>query len=379
MPSLVESTTVIKPDAFEPWANEAVLRGDLSQPSVDKYRALWLAWRGWLLMRGIDWARVTGVLVEEFLQGPAPGQGGRRPAINTHRMSSYTRQRYWRLLRGVYATAAQAGVMASSPLLEVPEQRRPTISSRDRLSQVLEPQLFERLQVPKTIESIIAVKTAADWWHRRDRAMLALLVETGVTTSELIALRGKDLKRVDRAALEVGVTSSAPDNPISLQLDVLDAPGSVGRTLRISERYSYLLLEWLGFRRVLLSEWTARVAEMEEGASVKAGHGDESPLFLARRARIGGEEMPALEAVTVYYAISRALDRLRSQVLPPLTAPSAGVVPDAPHVAKGPAVIRNSVIRAWLDSVGPAETVRRAGLQSVDSLRLPARVVKALS
>ena len=378
MPSPVEFDTAV-PDTFESWANGAILHGDLSQPSVDKYRALWLAWRGWLLLRGVDWDRVTGVLVEEFLQGSAPGQGGRRPAINTHRMSSYTRQRYWRLLRGVYARAAQEGKVPSSPLLEVPEQRRPTISSRDRLSQVLEPQLFERLQVPKTIESIITVKTAADWWHRRDRAMLALLVETGVTTSELIALRGKDLKRVDRVALEVGVASSASDNPISLQLDVLDAPGSVGRTLRISDRYSYLLLEWLGFRRVLLSEWITRVAEMEEGASVKAGHGDESPLFLARRARIGGDELPALEAVTVYYAVSKALNKLRSQVLPPMTAPSVGVVPDAPHVAKGPAVIRNSVIRAWLDSVGPVETVRRAGLQNVDSLRLPARVVKALS
>ena len=378
MPSPVEFDTAV-PDTFESWANGAILHGDLSQPSVDKYRALWLAWRGWLLLRGVDWDRVTGVLVEEFLQGSAPGQGGRRPAINTHRMSSYTRQRYWRLLRGVYARAAQEGKVPSSPLLEVPEQRRPTISSRDRLSQVLEPQLFERLQVPKTIESIITVKTAADWWHRRDRAMLALLVETGVTTSELIALRGKDLKRVDRVALEVGVASSASDNPISLQLDVLDAPGSVGRTLRISDRYSYLLLEWLGFRRVLLSEWITRVAEMEEGASVKAGHGDESPLFLARRARIGGDELPALEAVTVYYAVSKALNKLRSQVLPPMTAPSVGVVPDAPHVAKGPAVIRNSVIRAWLDSVGPVETVRRAGLQNVDSLRLPARVIKSLS
>lgn len=183
MPSIVESNTVVKPDAIENWANGVVLHGDLSQPSVDKYRALWLAWRGWLLLRGIDWDRVTGVLAEEFLQGPPPGQGGRRPAINAHRMSSYTRQRYWRLLRGVYARAAQDGKMPSSPLVEVPEKRRPTISSRDRLSQVLEPQLFERLQVPKTIESIIAVKTAADWWHRRDRAMLALLVETGVTTS----------------------------------------------------------------------------------------------------------------------------------------------------------------------------------------------------
>jgi integrase len=243
----------------------------------------------------------------------------------------------------------------------------------------LEPQLFERLQVPKTIESIIAVKTAADWWHRRDRAMLALLVETGVTTSELIALRGKDLKRVDRAPLDVKVLRAQPEGPVSLQLDVLGGPAGMGRTLRISERYSYLLLDWLGFRRVLLSEWSAKVAAMEEGGPVPAGQSDESPLFLARRARIGGDELPALEAVTVYYAVSKALDKLRSQVLPPLTPPSVGLVPGAPHVAKGPAVIRNSVIRAWLDSVGPVETVRRAGLQSVDSLRLPARVVEVSS
>ena len=52
--------------------------------------------------------------------------------------------------------------------------------------------------------------------------------------------------------------------------------------------------------------------------------------------------------------------------------PSAGVVSTDPYVAKGPAVIRNSVLKHWLDTVGEDETVKRAGLKCVESLRLQA-------
>lgn len=48
----------------------------------------------------------------------------------------------------------------------------------------------------------------------------------------------------------------------------------------------------------------------------------------------------------------------------------SGVVGDEPYVAKGAAVIRNSVIKRWLDTVGVSETVRRAGLKREASLRL---------
>ena len=184
------------PDAFDSWAAGLVLDGELSQRSADKYRPLWLAWRSWLSLRQWDWRQVTGALIEEFLQGAAPGQGGRRPALSKDRMSSYTRQRYWRLLRGVYATAVRDGLLPCSPVLEVAQQLRPRIALRDRQSQVLEPLLFARLREPQVLRSIIAIKTEADWWHGRDRAMLALLVDVGITTAELIGLQGQALKRL---------------------------------------------------------------------------------------------------------------------------------------------------------------------------------------
>lgn len=42
-----------------------------------------------------------------------------------------------------------------------------------------------------------------------------------------------------------------------------------------------------------------------------------------------------------------------------------------PYVAKGAAVIRNSVIAHWLQTLGVMETLRLAGLKNVASLRLP--------
>ncbi len=359
-------------DSFAGWASGLVKAGDLSQRSADKYRTLWQAWRGWLVLRELDWRRVTGGQVEEFLCGAAPGQGGRRPAIHLSRMSSYTRQRYWRLLRGVYATAVQDGTLASSPVLEVPQARRPSISSRDRQSQVLEPSLFAALHDAEVIKSIIPVKNEKDWWHPRDRAMVALLVATGITTTELIDLRGMDLKRLDRRLIDLRGPNAGEVLP-PLMLDVMEGQDGLGRCLQICEELTPLLYDWLRERHALLLERAARSmpgASKQQRAEFLTEHDCNGPLFMARRARAGAADFPAMQAVTVYYTVSQALKRLRTRMAPTQLEQSAGEVPDEPYVAKGAAVIRNSVIREWLDNVGAEETVKRAGLQSVDSLRL---------
>ncbi len=369
-----------KVDAFDNWGINMVEQGDLTPKSVQKYRALWKAWREWLVLREQPWQKVTAALIEAFLLGPAPGQGGRRQAINSERMSSYTRQRYWRLLRGVYATAVKDGLLTSNPVLDVAEELRPTISTRDRQSQILEPQLFEQLQRPKVIESIIQVKTDADWWHPRDRAMLALLVDTGVTTAELIALCGDDLRLSNRKPLLLDAAEGAAEREISLQLHVRDSEEGVGRVLPISCTYTVLLMTWLRHRHNLLVERARRSChDVEPQVMLLAELMDHGPLFMSRRARAADSELPPLEPVTVYYGVSQALKRLRQNMQTTKNESTPGLVSDAPYVAKGAGVIRNSVLRYWLDTLGVAEAIKRAGLKDERSLRLSVNNKAALN
>jgi integrase len=351
-------------DPFERWATRLVLADELSQRSADKYRPLWQAWCGWLLVRDCTWVTVPATLIASFFQGAAPGQGGRRRAIHASHMSSYTRQRYWRLLRGVYASAVDAGLLVSSPVLEVSQAQRPAISSRDRQSQVLDPGQWARLREVATMERIIPVKTAADWWHRRDRALLAVLVATGITTGELIALCGMDLTRVDRRPIDLGGVALAGDT-VALLLEVRGEPESRARSLALPALYTPLVREWLGQREVLLTERAARAEVIGQGTQAVKLMLAQAPLFLARRARGGSTDLPGMEAVTVYYSVSQALKKLRRMD----STAVLGVKLDVPYVAKGPAVIRNSMLHEWLLTVGVAETVKRAGLKDLDSLR----------
>lgn len=354
-------------EPFEAWASSQRAQGELSAASVAKYQSLWKAWLGWVSAQSLKWDGVTAADIERFLQGPAPGQGGRRRAINAQRMSSYTVQRYWRLLLGVYAAAAREKHIPNNPVLDVPDELRPSVSGRDRQSQVLEPAVFSRLRQPRTLVSLLKTQSEEDWWHIRDRAMMAVLVEAGLTVSELIALRGMDIREIDTMAPPVDRQPSliAPTGE-GLRVDVMATQDTIGRTLDLSPGMTVLVREWLDFRARLLLERSARTATLAQRSEFLRKHATQGPLFVARRSRASTEVLPEMDPVTVYYAVSQALKKLRAE----LTMLSTGA--DKPYVAKGPAVIRNSVIRLWLDQLGVEETVRRAGLKNADSLRLKA-------
>jgi site-specific recombinase XerD len=357
-------------DPFGFWARSLLSDNELNAKSVAKYETLWKAWRGWLMALGHDWSSATPDLIERFFLGPAPGQGGRRPALNATRMSGYTRQRYWRLLRGVYASAVKSGTLARSPVLDVPEKARPIVGLRDRQSQVLEPGVLTRLRDPVMIKASVMVITAFDWWHVRDRAMLALLVDTGITTSELIRLRGMDLRRVNgQAALAEGEISG-------LLLLVIETSESPQRLLAVSALYEGLLLDWLRQRQALLGERCGRCHSKEERDAFWLMHDQRGPLFVARRARGADSVLPAMPAVTVYYTIANALKKFRRCYQLEVGSPD-GAGQGQPYVAKGAAIIRNSVIAHWLQTRGVTETLRLAGLKSVTSLRLPLPVAQA--
>ena len=154
---------------------------------------------------------------------------------------------------------------------------------------------------------------------------------------------------------------------------MVGADGGTRRVLWVSLQMQPLRMAWVRERQSLLRERADRFAAAHPGrGSVEflAQLDLDGPLFVARRARGADSDLPAMEAVTVFYGVSQVLKRLRASLRNASGVEVSGVVGDEPYVARGAAVIRNSVIREWLDNVGAEETVKRAGLQSVDSLRL---------
>lgn len=359
--------TVLSPpitDPFKSWERDMLALGELSQASLDKYRPMWDAWCHWLAAQGLLWDVVTAENLDQFLQGAAPGTGGRRPALNPHRMSTYTRQRYWRLLRGVYASARRAGLVDANPVLDLPEHRRPSIWRKDRLSQILEPRVFENLSQAKTLAASMPAKYDHQWWHFRDRAILAMLVATGITTSELIALRAIDVCAVDRQGLRRAQQELFEKPELAVVVDVMDTAQRVDRSIPFVSDLQEILYDWMRRRQALIETYAhAHVPAPQQRAFIRDMTG-KGPLFLARRAPDSPAPFPAMEPVTVYNTVGKALKALRRQM-----GQSDAEQASGPHVAKGPAVVRNTVLRHWIDTVGVAETVRLAGLKDQDSLR----------
>lgn len=349
---------------FDTWASTQHAMGELALTSIAKYKPLWMAWLSWCLQHDLAWDTVHSDNIRQFLQGAAPGKGAtRRLAINPNKMSSYTRQRYWRLLRGVYFNAHKENLIEHNPVLDVDEKDRPKISAVDRTSQVLEPFLFSKLIQPGTIDELFPEKTQANWWYARDRALMAVLVETGITVTELIALRGQDLveKNQGRAIASQHAQAVIEGfNGAELEIDVMETSTHVGRSLPISKAMAVLLREWLSWRHRLLVERSAMTGALVQRERFLADHARDGPLFIARRARSGTELFPLMDATSVYYTVSKAITRLRE----------AEGLSNQTYIAKGPAVVRNSVIRQWIDALGPSVAADRAGLKSQDSLRL---------
>ena len=351
--------------AFDGWAQQQIRQDELSAQSAADYKYLWMAYLGWCTDHALAWDALKAPDLRKFLDAPAPGKGtGRRRSIHPAKMAAYTRQRYWRLLFGVYAYASRTCLISHNPTLDVEQDDRPSIGAADRQSQVLEPFVFVQLADPARIATLFPAHTEANWWHARDRAMLAVLVETGITVAELIALRGVDLVETGqgRALASPNTQASlfAEPGDGALTVDIMETRVNVGRSLEIRGDYVPLLRDWLQWRQRLLTERCAFSVPLSQRAEVMARHDRDGPLFVARRARAGRAELPPMVAASVYHSVSQALTRLRA----------LENLPAEHHVAKGAAVVRNTVIRRWIDQHRPMEAVGRAGLRSLDSLRL---------
>lgn len=380
---------------FAEWATRMAAGGEFSASTVETYSAIWNAWLGWLAARDLGWLDVDAMTIQAYLEGPSPGLAHHRPALRADRMANYTQQRYWRVLRAVYAEAVRSGWLVSSPVLDVPEGDRPVIALSSRQSQVLPPGVLSLLRDPGVIEGCIPFVREAEWWAVRDRAAVLVLSHLGITTRELMALRGGDvvfqpMQSGDQVAdgcvtVRGDLPSPAPLvaqlEPVSLAVARDDEV--IPRVLELNDAVRRVLQPWLALRRVVLS---ARLKRRLVGVAVSDEQLDavcwSEPLFMSRQRsaeqidadRSGGSVLsvdkvgllPPMEASNVYQVVKRALNELYG--LPVL----AGQHPKLRGLnqASGAAIIRNSVLLDWVQTLGEETAALLGGLRSVGSLRV---------
>ena len=391
---------------FAVWARRMAAGGEFRASTVQTYGAIWNAWLAWLTARGLIWSAVDAVTIQVYLDGPSPGLAHHRPALRVDRMANYTRQRYWRVLRAVYAEGVRSGMLVSNPVLDVPQEERPVIDLSSRQSQVLPPGLLALLRDPAVIETCIPVIREAEWWSVRDRAAMLVLAHLGVTTRELMALRGSDA--LPYSVVPSTLSSSVPSSVSTSLSDAssgvpgLPTSGAVGapvaltvpkdgemlsRTLDVNDAVACALQAWLLVRREVLGLRLARrVGAKAASVDLLDAVCRSAPLFMSRQRsaaqiaadRAGGslssvEEvglLPQMEASNVYSMVKRCLDAVYR--LPAL----AGQHPKLRGLnqASGAAIIRNTVLLDWVQTVGEETAALWAGLRSVDSLRVSAQV-----
>jgi site-specific recombinase XerD len=345
--------------SFDAWAAKQQKADDFNDQTVEVYRSIWSVWLAWLAGRGTGWTAAGEADVRTFIEGPAQAEKGRM-AISKGRMATYTRQRYWRVLRGVYAQACRDGHMERNPALEVPEQHRPHIDRRSRQSQVLPPGVLAALRDSQLLTRLLPHPSPSQWWVLRDRAAVTLLAYGALTTSELTALRGQDL-RIGRAVLRAN--TPAPRLPgmetgAAISVDVAGEGDAVSRSVPLPAAALTHLMPWVRDRERLLGE---RYRHLSDAPAL-----NNCPLFLSRQRGSDGL-LPPMEVSTVYTMVKRCLTALYASGVPGIPTGSKA------RIAQGAAIVRNTVLRDWIDDpdIGAEEAARRAGLQSSASLRLP--------
>ncbi len=369
---------------FTSWATaektrpSVVGRPRLSDSSLAMYRSLWEGWEIWLARQGeLPWHQVTPADAARFLQGPRPpDRGGGVPRDET-RMKRFTANRYFRVVRAVYAHAVVAGQIAENPW----EQLDPAlhqIHNADRGMQSLEPALWARARSPENMAAYFA--QGGRWMDRRDHALVALLFEAGLALSELLVVSPQDFLATGPVPLVVDAELRMPEGGRKKrwmikprQADLFDVPGpyplkvlvpadgkgAVDRDIPIGRAAARVVVAWMEERYLRLREAMGLLA------GDHARRESAWPLFISNTVPDGHEAMndSAMHRVVAGY-LSATREAPLGQIpvkMPRLAAP--GEAPRAPRFGLGPSVVRNCVIQSWHRELGDEqETLRRAGV-----------------
>ena len=282
----------------------------LSPEAARPYRFIWLSWLRFLsgeqaeAIQPFAWARATPVQVLQFINH-AP------QSPKSHKPSDITRRRYWRVLDRVYDHAVLHQWARSNPAQGLAAQDIPP--SENPQGAILSPRMWRALQqhIPQPDDLISS----------RDRAILMLLMELGLTPEEV-------------KHLEVGNLRWSEDEPRVIQsLLVAGERDMQTRTLPVSPQLHHALQAWLQAR-----------------AGYHAMQG-QSALFCTRKA-------PQLTSHTLLHLVTKTLRQ----------AALAAKLPEPARM--GPQVLRNTVLVQWLESgCSVSEVLARSGMKNPNALQ----------
>jgi site-specific recombinase XerD len=152
---------------------EHLVRTGMSPATIANYCADIRGFLAWLSEPGddrLDWMTVSAVHVQQYCQ-----------ALSRQGRSISTINRRLQAVRKFFDYLVHSGSLASNPAREVERLHSRSTSS---------PRILTHQEVR---DLLAAVGNGADSLTRRDRAMLLLLLETGIKVSELVSLRLDDL------------------------------------------------------------------------------------------------------------------------------------------------------------------------------------------
>lgn len=297
-------------DAFEHWLQTCGQNPwePLSPDAAKPYGFIWQSWLRFLTTDGIAdplaWANATALQVLAFINHGPQSPKRAQP-------SDITRRRYWRVLDRVYDHAVLHRWARSNPAQGLSHQDMPP--SEDPKGAILSPRMWRALerQIPAPDDLITC----------RDRAILMLLMELGLTPEEVRLLEVNNLR-----------WSEAVPSKIEA-IEIVGERDNQSRPLPVSAPLHNALHHWLQAR-----------------AGYHAIQG-QTALFCTRKA-------PQLSTHTLLHLVTKTLKQ----------AAAASRQPEPARM--GPQVVRNTVLVQWLEAgCSVTQVLARSGMKSPNALQ----------
>lgn len=310
---------------FEHWLDNrdrpgARQREQLTHAAAKPYRYIWTAWVQWLTSPRVlpsgdttpplasCWTQAQPGHVMRYLdQGVEAAASARRG--KTAPISEITRRRYWRVLQMIYAHAVNQHIIEINPVMAAADATPPPQEDSEGLV----------LLGARWRAVALAIPRGTSRWDLRDRAILNVLMDVGLTMGELAELR------LDQVGYHM----------VRIPVHVVGSRGAQNRVVMLSSDASIELRRWIDERlRIELHPAT-----------------DPGLVFVTNQGRpMSGRTLFSQVSTTVARGLREGGFAL------PL------------HI--GPQVLRNSRIVMWLNEGIPVEEVcQRAGIKDYRSLR----------
>ena len=337
-----------------------------SAKSAANCMCIWESWVQWLAGQedpvltpaAQRWAVALQAHVQAFLDGPAPKQSTRK-AKKSSELANFSQQRYWRVLRDVYAHAIALGARLDNPALDLP--KTPSIERGSRKPQVMPPFVLQLLRDGHQLRELVPQGRVA-WLTARDRAAIAVLATCGITASELGGLKGADLRGLSESGRRQPTLPGQPRPAVKLDV--------AGRTLEVPSSAVPLLQDWLDFRQHVLDRQRREAVRLArrsrtEPAPAAMTSDEHQPLFLSRETSTGAHAN--LDPASLYKIVKRCLRRAYAR--PEI----AGMLEPGSYTAAGPAIIRNTVIKGWIEQARRRPGCRNGRIDRATGLHIAQR------